>query len=467
MTTVTGHDIDGFREAFGGRVITAADDDFDTARKVWNGEIDRRPALIARCSSAADVREAIGFGRDAGLEIAVRGGGHNFGGAAVCDDGLVVDLSPIRAVSVDPAARTARCGGGATLADLDAATQEHALAVPGGTISHTGVGGLTLGGGFGWLTNRHGLTCDNLRSAEVVTADGEVRRAAPRTGPDARRPRRGGGGNFGVVTEFEFALHPVGPIVQVALLFWDLEQGQEALRLCREVTENLPTDLGSLIAGVNAPPAPFVPERYHGQPGYALILAGFGAAEQHAAVVDQVRAGVPPLFDFVSPIPYTQLQQLLDASAPWGVCGYEKAVSLESLSDEVIDVVTERMPVKNSPMSIVPAFPLGGAFRAVDDDATAFGVSRQAGMIFNIGAVSPDDQLMAAERAWVRGFHEALLPHAMSLGSYVNFINDFEAEPDRVRASYPPAKYERLARIKARYDPDNVFHLNPNIKPAV
>jgi len=466
MTSITESILDDFRHALAGRVITAADPDFDTARGVWNGEIDRRPALIARCAGPTDVREAIHFARQLDLEVAVRGGGHNFGGAAVCEGGMMIDLSALRTVAVDPGARTARVGGGATMADLDAATQAHGLAVPAGTVSHTGVGGLALGGGFGWLTNGFGLTCDNLLSAQVVTADGEMLHASPDEHPDLFWALRGGGGNFGVVTEFEFRLYPVGPIVQVGLFFWDLEHGADALRLCREITEGLPTSMGAMIAGMNAPPEPFVPEASHFQPGYALVLAGFGTAAAHAGLAQRVRDGLRPLFELVTPMPYVQLQQLLDNAAPWGILAYEKAVNLESLSDGVIDVFTRHMRHKNSPMSIVPVFPTGGAFRMVDEDATAFGGSRRTGLLFNIGAIAPTMDLLNADRGWVRAFYDDLLPHAMGPGSYVNFIDDFAVDGDRVRASYGPAKYARLAQIKAMYDPENIFHRNPNIKPA-
>ena len=250
--------------------------------------------------------------RDADLILTVRGGGHNFGGAAVADGAVMIHLGDLNTVSVDPAARTARCGGGATWARLDAATQQHGLATPGGTISHTGVAGLTLGGGFGWLTHEFGLSCDNLLSATVVTADGRTTRAAADEHPDLFWALRGGGGNFGVVTEFEFRLHPVGPIVQVAMFFWELEHGQEALRLCREISGSVPARMGAQIAMLNAPPAPFVPERYHFAPGCALFLVGFGEESDHARLVDSVRATLAPQFDLITPMPYAALQQMLD-----------------------------------------------------------------------------------------------------------------------------------------------------------
>ena len=464
MTAVTGQGLDGFRSRFSGRVITAADGDYDQARSVWNGAIDAHPAVIACCAGAGDVAAAAGFAQDAGLEVSVRGGAHNFGGAAVGDGGLTIDLSTMCRVMVDPDARTARVGGGATLAELDAATQAHGLATTGGTVSHTGIGGLTLGGGFGWLTHQFGLSCDNLLSAEVVTATGEVLRASAAEHPDLFWALRGGGGNFGVVTEFEFQLHPVGPLAQLGLFFWDLEDGEAALALAQQVTAGLPPRMGALIAGLNAPPALFVPEQHHFRPGYALIVAAFGADAEHARLADQIRSAVPPLFEFITPIPYTGLPQILDEAAPWGILAYEKSLYLDALSPEVISIITAQMPRKQSPMSLLLAFPMGGAFCEVPDEATAFGGSRAPGVIVNAAAIAPEPGLLAADRDWARQVWQDLLPYAPGTGSYVNFMNDYEA--DRVRASYGPAKYQRLAQVKAAYDPGNVFHRNPNINPA-
>jgi FAD/FMN-containing dehydrogenase len=458
-------DIDAFRAGFSGTVITPADPDYESARSVWNGAINRRPALIARCSSAEEVAAAIQFGRQQGLELAVRGGGHNFAGFGVCEGGLMIDLSGMRQVTIDPAARRAVCGGGATWADLDAASQAHGLAVTGGFISHTGIGGLTLGGGIGWLTRKMGLSCDNLLAAEVVTADSRIVGASADQNADLFWALRGGGGNFGVVTSFAYHLHPVGPLVHFGLFFWGVDQGAEALRFSRDFVATLPEDMGALIAGLSAPPAPFVPEQYRLAPGYALLVVGFGSADEHAQVVQPIRTTLPPLFELVTPIPYTQLQQMFDEGNPWGILGYEKVLSLDGLTDAAIAVVTEYLPRKRSPLSFVPIFALGGAYGRVGEDETAFGGSRAARFLFNIAAICPTPELLEADRAWVRSFWEALRPHASGAGSYVNFMA--EDEQDRVRASYGAAKYERLAQIKAAYDPDNVFHRNMNIKPAL
>ncbi len=464
MTTVAGPGLDGLRSRFSGRVITAADGEYDQARSVWNGAIDAHPAVITRCAGVGDVAAAVGFAQEAGLEISVRGGAHNFGGAAVGDGGLTIDLSGMGQVTVDPDARTARAGGGATWAQLDAATQEHGLATPGGTVSHTGVGGLTLGGGFGWLTGQYGLSCDNLLSAQVVTAAGEILRASAEEHPELFWALRGGGGNFGVVTEFEFRLHPVGPLAQLGLFFWDADDGQAALAVIQQVTADLPPRMGALIAGLNAPPAPFVPEQYRFRPGYALIVAAFGADAGHARLAEEVRSALAPLFEFITPIPYTALQQIIDESAPWGIQAYEKALYLDALSPEVIAVLAAQVPRRQSPMSLLLAFPMGGAFCQVPDDATAFGGSRAPGVMVNAAAIAPEPGLLAADRDWARQLWAGLLPHAPGIGCYVNFMTDYEA--DRVKASYGLAKYQRLAQVKAAYDPGNIFHRNPNITPA-
>ncbi|MDQ2790699.1 MAG: FAD-binding oxidoreductase [Actinomycetota bacterium] len=458
-------DIEAFRAALSGIALIRGDGDYDQARSAWNGEIDRYPAVIARCSDANDVAVAIGFARRRDLEISVRGGFHNTAGTAICDGGVMIDLSALRQVEVDSAARRVRVGGGATLGDLDIATQAHGLAVPAGIVSHTGVGGLALGGGMGWLTPLYGLTADNLVSAEVVTADGRRLRAAADENQDLFWALRGGGGNFGVVTEFEFRLHPVGPVVHLGLFFWSLDQGTEALKLGRQVFATLPQNANAMIIGVNAPPAPFVPEQHQGTPGYALAVVGFGSAEEHAGVLAPIRAALPPLFEFVTPMPYTQLQQMFDEGTSWGVNCYEKALYLDELSDDAIVVITKHQADKTSPLSLLELYRLDAAYAEVGEDETAFGGKRSNRIGVFIVALTGDSQLLAAERAWVRTFWEALRPHAEGAGSYINAM--VEIDEDRVRASYGPAKYERLARIKAEYDPDNVFHLNANIKPAL
>ena len=447
-----------------GTVIGPDDPDYDLVRRLWNADTDRRPAMIARCASANDVANAVSFAVGRGLEIAVRGGAHSMPGMSSVDDGLVIDLSGLRGVTVDPEAKRARVQGGALLGDLDAATQEHGLAVPAGMISHTGVGGLTLGGGMGWLSRMAGLSIDNLVSAEVVTADGRILRASDEENADLFWAIRGGGGNFGVVTEFEFRLLEAGPLAHLGLLFWGLDRGGEVLRLARDVIADLPLDLNLLISGMNAPPEPFVPAEHQMQPGYALVLVGFGSAVGHAEILERIRSALPPLFEFTTDLPYVQLQQMLDKANDWGFYCYDKSVYLEELSDAAIDVVTEQLPHKQSPLSLLLFYRLDGAYSQVEDEATAFSGGRSPRFAVFILAVCPTPELLAADRQWVRGFWDALQPHGNRASTYINGVTD--SDDETVRAAYGP-KYARLAGIKAKYDPNNVFHRNGNIRPIV
>lgn len=409
MRQAVSQSIGALRSVMDGPVLTPDDTGFDDRRRVWNAGIDRRPAAIARCASAADAAAAVRHAQEHDLEISVRGGAHNTAGTAVCDGGLMIDLSLLNSVAVDPAAQRAKVDGGALLADLDAATQAHGLAVPAGLISHTGVGGLTLGGGMGWLSREFGLSLDNLAAAEVATADGRLQRASAAENPELFWAIRGGGGNFGVVSSFEFQLHGIDPVVQVGLFFWSLDQGPQALRLAGEITAAMPPGINAVIAAVNAPPAPFVPRRYHFAPGYALLLTGFGATQEHDWLASRIR--------------------------------------------------------RAAPLSGAMFYRLDGAYSQVADDETAFGGGRSPRYGAFIIGLALDADLLETERSWVRGFWEALRPHAIGSGDgYVNGTTDYRE--DRVRNSYGAAKYRRLAGIKAEYDPDNVFHLNANIRPA-
>jgi hypothetical protein len=464
MTQITTSDLDLLRNSFTGRVTGPADAAYDDARRVWNANIDHRPAVVTHCLNADDVVTALAFAREHDLQVSVRAGAHSMSGAAVAEGGLVVDLSALNQVTVDPAARRARVGGGALLGDLDAATQAHGLAVPAGLVSHTGVGGLTLGGGMGWLSRMAGLTIDNLVAAQVVTADGRIVRAAEEENPDLLWALRGGGGNFGVVTEFEFRLHAVDPMVNFAMVFWRLDRGGEVLRLARALVPQLPRDLNIIVGALNAPPAPFVPEEHQLQPGYVLLVTGFGSPESHAEVLTRIRAAVPPAFEFATPMPYVALQQLIDEANAWGNHCYDKGCYLEELTDEAIDIITEHVPRKTSPASLLLLYRLDEAYCETPEGDTAFSGGRSARYAAFIIGASPVPELLDSERAWVRGLWEGLRPHMTGIGSYINGETDFE--DDRVRASYGPDKYTRLAEIKAMYDPDNIFRLGANIRPA-
>jgi hypothetical protein len=464
MTQTMNGAVEALRAGVSATVLLPNDGAYDDARRVWNAEIDLRPAVIVQCRSAADVSAAVTFAVQHGLEISVRGGAHGTAGHAVVADGVMIDLSQMNSVVVDPQARRASVGGGALLSEVIAATQEHGLAFPMGLIGHTGVGGLTLGGGMGWLTRKHGLSIDNLVSSEIVTADGQIRHASEAQNADLYWAIRGGGGNFGVVTEFEFALHPVGPIVQVALLFWDLDQGNEVLRVARELCTSLPAEVNIVIAGVNAPPAPFVPPEHHLKQGYSLIVVGFGTAEEHAAVVNRARGARPPLWEFVTPMPYVALNQMLDEDNRWGQYDYQKGGQIAELSDAVIDVITAHFPHKLSPASAVLLYLVDAAYSSVPDDETAYAGDRSPGFyVFNI-AECPSPEVLEADREWARGLCSALRPHMVER-TYVNALDE-EQDNGYVDTAFGIAKYSRLAQIKAIYDPDNIFHRNANIKPA-
>jgi hypothetical protein len=455
--------LDGLRAAMSGMVVDPPAAGYDEARKVWNADIDRRPAAIARCASTEDVVAAVNFGRDNGLEIAVLGGAHSVAGQSTVDDGLVIDLRPMNRVLVYPDARRARVQGGALLADLDAATQAHGLATPVGAISHTGVGGLTLGGGMGWLTRQAGLGIDNLVSAEVVVADGRVLTASDEQNPDLFWAIRGGGGNFGVVTEFEFQLHEVGPMVRLGLLFWEHERGAEALRVIRDVVADLPESCNVIVAvALTAPPAPFVPEQHHHTLGHALMVTGFGPHAEHEGVLARLRDALPPLFEYVEPMPYVAVQQMLDDFHPWGLHYYDKGAYLDDLSDGAIEVLMECTPAKASPLSVLLFYRLDRAYSDAGEDDTAFSGGRSPRYGGFLIACGPTPELLVADRTWVRSLWDALRPHMISSGSYINTVIE---EEDRIRASYGQDKYERLARIKGRYDPGNLFHRTANIKP--
>jgi FAD/FMN-containing dehydrogenase len=449
--------IDGFR----GRLITSADADYDIARAVWNGIIDRRPRLIARCIGAADVVAAVRFARDHDLEIAIRGGGHNVAGSAVCDDGIVIDLSAMRAVRVDAAGRRAWVQGGALWGDVDRETQAHGLATTGGIVSHTGVAGLTLGGGVGWLMRKHGLAIDNLLACDVVTADGAHLRASEEEHADLFWALRGGGGNFGVVTSFEFRLHAVGPIVLAGPILWDATDTAEVLRFYRDFVRGAPDDLGTVVRLGTAPPLPDVPEALHWRPVAMIGACYAGAIEEGERVLRPLRACRTPLLDLVGPTPYVDFQSALDSTVPHGWNYYWKSTHLPEVRDEVIDTIAGHAFSSSSPRSYVAMFHLQGAVNRVADGLTAFG-NRQAAHAMTLDAVwRPGEGFGGHDTAWAKQFFAAL--SCFREGVYVNFLGGDE-DSSRVREAYGHV-YDRLVGLKTRYDPGNVFHYNQNIRP--
>jgi FAD/FMN-containing dehydrogenase len=459
--TANGGEIPGYQ----GALIGPEHADYDGARAVWNGTVDRRPALIAWCTGTADVAAAVRFARDRDLEIAVRGGGHNVAGTAVCDGGIVVDLSAMRAVAVDPVGRTALVQGGALWSDVDHETQAHGLATTGGIVSHTGVGGVALGGGLGWLMRKHGLTVDNLVGAEVVTADGDIVRASADEHPDLFWALRGGGGNFGVVTSFRFALHPVGPIVTAGPVFWAADDTADVLRAYRDLVADAPDELGTVVRLGAIPPSPAVGEGLHFRPAVAVVCCYAGPVDEGERAVRALRRIGTPLVDLVGPTPYVDHQSGIDDTVPHGWHYYWKGTGIPGLSDEVIEAIAEHAHRTRSPRSYAGIFHMGGALARVPRDATAYSGRDVAHNIVVDAVWLPDqhDSLAASETAWAREFVDALAPHRA--GVYVNFL-DADDDAGRVREAYGEDTFERLATVKATYDPDNVFHTNKNIPPG-
>ena len=450
--------IDGFR----GRLVGPDHPDYDTARAVWNGAIDRRPRLIARCLGTADVVAAVRFARDHDLAIAIRGGGHNVAGTAVCDDGIVIDLSAMRAVRVDPGARTAWVQGGALWGDVDHETQAHGLATTGGIVSHTGVAGLALGGGVGWLMRKHGLTVDNLVAADVVTADGKRQRASADEHPDLFWALRGGGGNFGVATAFEFRLHAVGPTVLAGPILWDASDAKEVLRFYRDFVRDAPDELGTVVRFGTAPPLVPIPNHLHWRPVVMVGTCYAGPIADGERLLGPLRACRTPLLDLVAPAPYVGFQSALDSTVVHGWTYYWKSTHLPQLSDDLIDVLAEHAFACASPRSYVAMFHLQGAVGRVAEGATAFG-NRQASHAMTLDAVwRPGEDFGDRDVAWTRRFFAALARFRQ--GVYVNFLGGDEG-PERVREAYGDVVYDRLADVKTTYDPSNVFHHNQNVRP--
>ena len=453
---------DELREVLSGEVIAPDHPGYDDARAVFNGRIDRRPALIARCSTTADVAIAVNFGRERELPVAVRCGGHSFSGLSTCDDGIVIDLGGLETISVDPEARTARAGGGVLWGALDAATQAHGLHTPGGRVTTTGIGGFTLGGGYGWTSSKHGLACDNLLSAEIVLADGSVVRASEHEHPDLFWGIRGGGGNFGIVTEFEFRLHALGPTVLAGLQLHPIERAREVVRGWRDCADNAPDELATACVIVTAPPEPFVPPELRGQPVVGMAMLYIGDQTRGAEVVRPLRE-LGPAVDLVGPMPYTAFQASLDPLAPWGARFYARGEYLSDLSDAAIDTFLEgglELIRSSHPLSQMVIFRIGQGVTDVPDEATAFS-HRDARYLFHPITIwadrADDDRMIEATRA----FADAMRPFGTG-ASYLNFTH----EPDRVRDAYGADKYSRLVALKISYDPTNLFRLNQNIEPS-
>jgi len=453
--------LDDLRARTHGQVIAAEDAGYDEARKVYNGMIDRRPLVIVRPANADDVSAVVSFARDDSLDLSVRGGAHNAPGFGTNDGGVVIDLSSMRGVRVDASARTARVEGGALLGDLDAATHEFGLATTGGIIASTGVGGLTLGGGSGYLNRALGLTIDNLLSADVVTADGKLVVASDKENEDLFWALRGGGGNFGVVTSFEFQLHPLSD-VYVGAFFYSLDDAKTVLQFYRDYIKDAPEQLGLFPAFAVAPPLPFLPEDTHGKTWVAMIACWAGPLDDGEKQLAPIRDVAPRVGEMMSPMPYPMLQSLFDPLLPAGLQQYWKGSFSTELTDGAIEAHLEhgpKIPTMNSAMHI---YSINGAPHRVPSDATAF-AHREATFSTVIAAIDPDPANNEANKKWVRDYYAALEPHSDEGAGYINFMDG--DDQSRIKANYK-GNYERLAGIKKKYDAGNLFHMNQNIKPA-
>ena len=452
--------IDELKRNVKGQVIAPYDAAYEDARKIWNAMIDKRPALIVRCASTADVVHCVSFARDTGLPLAVRGGGHNIAGNALCDGGIVIDLSQMKAAKVDPVFRRVVIEAGALLADLDAATQPHGLATPVGINSTTGIAGLTLGGGFGWLSRKYGMTIDNLESAEVVTAAGEVMRASAIEHPDLFWALRGGGGNFGIVTRFEFRLHKVGPQVLSGLIVYPLSEAKSVLRQYRSFAAEAPDELAVWAVLRKAPPLPFLPQAVHGQEIIALALCYAGDPGTGEALVAPLHAFGKPAGAHVGVQPYVAWQQAFDPLLTAGARNYWKSHNFATLGDELFDTVIAYAGKLPSPQCEIFIGALGGATSRPAPESAAY-AHRDTRFVMNVHGRWDDPAGDKPGIQWARDFFDATAPFA-SGSVYVNFLTADEAE--RVHNAYGP-NYARLAKVKRKYDPGNLFRMNQNIAP--
>jgi FAD/FMN-containing dehydrogenase len=445
-----------------GQLVGRDDPAYEDHRKIWNGSIDKRPALIARCAGVADVMAAVKFARRHGLQLAVRSGGHSFPGLSVADDALVIDLSPMKGVRVDPDERTARVQAGVLLGELDRETQPFGLAAPSGIVTHTGVAGLTLGGGIGWIMRKHGLSVDKLRRVDLVTAEGELVKASRDENEDLFWGMCGAGANFGIVTEFEFDLVPVGPTILAGPIFWKVDDSAEVLRFYRDWVADAPDDLMTIVVHRKAPPLPFVPEELHGELVAMVIPCWIGDFDEGEKFIRPMKEFGNAVADVCVQKPYLAHQAMFDPAFVPGRWYYFRSFDVPALTDEMIDITAEHSSRIQSPLTSFPIWQMGGAVSRVGEDETAFG-GRNAAFTYNIGASTAGAEGFEEERQWVRDFWSALEEWHTSV--YVNFLSDAEEGEDRIRAAYGPEKYDRLKTLKRKWDPDNFFRLNQNISP--
>jgi FAD/FMN-containing dehydrogenase len=447
---------------FRGQIVGRDHPTYDEHRKIWNGSIDRRPALISRCAGVADVISAVKFARKNGLPVAVRSGGHSFPGLSVADDAFMIDLSLMKGVRVDPQERTARVQAGVLLGELDKETQTFGLAAPSGIVTHTGVAGLTLGGGIGWIMRKHGLSVDKLRRVDLVTADGELVKASADENEELFWGVRGAGANFGVVTEFEFDLVPLGPTVLAGPIFWKMEDSAEVLRFYRDWVADAPDELMTIVVHRKAPPLPFVPEELHGEPVVMVIPCWIGDLDEGEKFIRPMKEFGNAVADACTAKPFLTHQAMFDPGFVPGRWYYFRAFDAPELTDEMIDITVEHSLRIKSPLTSFPIWQMGGAVARVGGEESAFG-GRNAAFTYNIGASTAAAEGFDEERQWVRDFYSALEEWQTSV--YVNFLSDAEEGEERIRAAYGPKKYERLKALKRQWDPDNFFRINQNIPP--
>lgn len=456
-------DVQAFRRTFHGSLLQPGDEEYDSARRIWNGMIDRRPAMIARCTSNDDVTASLRFAREHGLPVSVRGGGHNVAGSALREGGVVIDLSLMNDIRVDARNRRVHAQGGVTIGALDRSTQAYGLATPMGVVTETGIAGLTLGGGMGWMRRKHGLSCDALRSIDIITADGQLHYASKTENPDLFWAACGGGGNFGIVTRFEYELYDVGPNVFFLVVFYPISAARDVLRHIRENMAEAPDEFSPISFLTHVPSAESFPEKYHGEPCLVVVGPYIGEIGEGIKNLTPLRSLATPIADFSATIPYLEVQMFFDEEYPSGGRYYWKSINLNALTDEVIDRLIAINDASPSPHSTIDIWFQGGAMSRVGAEMTAFG-ERNAPVMIGIEANWHDEREDDACITWARGCYKALEPFSDGT-MYFNFPG-FEGEiTGQVRATYGN-NYQRLAAIKKSYDPDNIFRTHQNITPA-
>jgi hypothetical protein len=459
---ISDSDISSFRKNFSGQLLTKDDNDYNEVRLIWNGMINKHPGLIARCKTAKDVSLAVKFARYNNLLTSIRGGGHNVAGNAVCEGGLMIDLSLMNNVTVDKNKMKAVVGPGCTLGNADAETQKYGMVIPSGIVTGTGLAGLTLGGGFGWLSRKWGLTCDNLISTEVVTAEGEIIKVSDKENPDLFWGLKGGGGNFGIVTSFEFNLRELGPEITGGLILYKLEDTARVLSFYNEYISSAPREVTTVLVYRYCPPAPFVNEEFHGKPIFAIGALYDGKANKGLEVLKPIKQFGSPIGDMIVPKPFVTHQAMLDAGQPKGASYYWKSEYLKEVPQSLSEKFVEQTINTSSTASIIAAFQLGGAITDIGEDATAYSF-RDAEHVININTQWQNNSESEKHIAWARKTQQLTAPYSMGSG-YINFASADETQ-ERVAATYGLKKYEKLVALKRKYDSDNFFRLNQNIKP--